>query len=364
MPRRRPDRPTLATVAQEVGVSTATVSYSFNRPDKVSAAVRARVLAEARRQGYSGPDPAARQLSRGRTDTLGLLFTDELPYAFTDPAAIAFIQGLSTSCRSAGLNLLLVSTDSSGGRSSAVDHAIVDGFVVYSVASDDPHLARILERRLPTVVVDFPPDVPGVDWVGPDDRAGGRAMGELVTGLGHRRIGIVTAGARPSYSGPTSLPTIERAAPTLERLRILGFADALAAAGVDDLTIEQRGANTQEAGADALDALLDRRPDLTAVCAMMDMLALGALTAARNRGLDVPGDLTVTGYDDIPGAAQAGLTTISQPLVDKGRIAGDLYLSRRPGMPPRRRLLPLHLQARRSSGPPGQHELATSVRSR
>ena len=352
MPRRRPDRPTLATVAQAVGVSTATVSYSFNRPDKVSTAVRAQVLAEARRQGYSGPDPAARQLSRGRTDTLGLLFTDELPYAFTDPAAIAFIQGLATSCRSAGLNLLLVSTDSSGGRASAVDHAIVDGFVVYSVTPDDPHLARILERRLPTVAVDSPADVPGVDWVGPDDHAGGRAMGELVTGLGHRRIGILTAGARPFYSGPTGLATIERAVPTLERSRILGFAQALAAAGIEDLPIEQRPTNTPESGADALHALLDRRPDLTAVCAMMDLLALGALAAARERGLDVPGELTVTGYDDIPEAAAAGLTTVSQPLLDKGRIAGELYLSRRPGMAPRRRVLPLHLQARQSSGPP------------
>ena len=78
MPRRAPHKPSLATVADKVGVSTATVSNSFNRPEKVSPEVLARVLAEAERQGYAGPDPAARQLSRGRTDTLGLLFTDEL----------------------------------------------------------------------------------------------------------------------------------------------------------------------------------------------------------------------------------------------------------------------------------------------
>ena len=160
-------RASLATVAEKAGVSTATVSNAFNRPELVSAELRTRVLAEALRQNYLGPDPAARQLSRGRTDTLGLLFTGELADAFTDPAAVAFIQGLATSCQSAGLNMLLISTQSTGDRNSAVGNAVVDGFVVYSVPADDPHLRRILDRHLPTVVVDSPPGLPGVDWVGP-----------------------------------------------------------------------------------------------------------------------------------------------------------------------------------------------------
>ena len=149
MVRRQDRRPSLATVAEKVGVSKATVSNSFNRPEMVSAQVLARVLAEAERQNFAGPDPAARQLSRGRTDTLGLLFTDELSVAFTDPAAVAFIKGLAMSCQSAGLNMLLVSTESTGDRSSAVGNAVVDGFVVYSVPVDDPHLQRVLDRRLP-----------------------------------------------------------------------------------------------------------------------------------------------------------------------------------------------------------------------
>ena len=85
---------------------------------------------------------------------------------------------------------------------------------------------------------------------------------------------------------------------------------------------------------------------------LMDVMALGALRAARERGLSVPGDLTITGYDDIPQAAEAGLTTVSQPLVDKGRIAGELFLSHRPGLAPRRRILPTHVRVRSTSGPP------------
>jgi DNA-binding LacI/PurR family transcriptional regulator len=354
MPRHPPHRPSLATVADKVGVSTATVSNSFNRPEKVSPDVLARVLAEAARQSYAGPDPAARQLSRGRTDTLGLLFTDELSVAFRDPAAVAFIEGLATSCQTAGLNLLLISTESTGDRNTAVGNAVVDGFVVYSVPPNDPHLRRILERQLPTVVVDSPPDLPGVDWVGPDDRAGARALGDLLIGLGHRRIGAITGTGRGSYSGSADGATVKNEPGSVHRSRILGLQDALAAVGVGDLPVEQRPDNSLEAGADALHALLDRRPDLTAVCALMDVLALGALTAARERGLSIPQDLTITGYDDIPQAAAAGLTTVSQPLVDKGRMAGELYLSQRPGRPPRRRILPTRIQARATSGQPSR----------
>ena len=351
MTRRITARPSLATVAAELGVSAATVSNVFNRPDRVSAELRDRVLAAAERQGYAGPDPAARQLSRGRTDTLGLLFTGELSYAFKDPAAVAFLEGLSSSCQTAELNLLIISAESTSHRSGAVGNAIVDGFVVYSVSDDDPHLRQILDRQLPTVVVDSPRHLPGVDWVGPDDRAGARALGEVLVRMGHRRIGAIAAGGQ-SFSGPADALFGGSAGGTVFQDRVQGLRDALAVAGVTDLPVELRPANTLEHGISACHALLDRRPDLTAVCALMDVMALGALEAVGTRGLSVPHDLTVTGYDDIPRAAAAGLTTVSQPLVDKGRIAGELYLSRRRDTPPRRRVLPTHIQLRGSSGSP------------
>lgn len=351
MPRRDALRPTMSSIARTLGVSVATVSYAFTRPDKLSAPVRERVLAEAARQGYGGPDPAARQLSRGRSDTLGLLLTEELGHAFTDPAAVRFLQGLSESCRGAGLNLLLISSESSGGRPDAVANAVVDGFVVYSVPADDPHLERIRQRRLPTVVVDSPPDLTDVDWVGADDRAGGRLLGELVAGLGHRRIGVITDGGRGGRAGPTDMATLRASRPSVHRNRILGLADALAAEGLGEPVVQVCIGLSRAAGATALNEVLDREPGLTAVCAMMDVLGLGALDAARERGLSIPDDLTITGYDGIPEAGPAGLTTICQPLVDKGRLAGDLYLSHRPGEPPRRRTLPVHVQVRSTSGP-------------
>ena len=110
-----------------------------------------------------------------------------------------------------------------------------------------------------------------------------------------------------------------------------------------------------ESGVQALHDLLDRHPDLTAVLCLTDVLALGALTAAAQRGLTVPDDLTITGWDDLPEARRVGLTTVSQPLAGKGRTAAELLLST--GSPtgssdaPRRVILPTSVEIRRTSGP-------------
>lgn len=346
-------RPSLASIAAELGVSTATVSNAYNRPDRVSAVVRAKVLAAASRQGYAGPDPAARQLRRGRTDTVGLLLTGELAYAFRDPATAAFLEGLADACMQVGRNLLLVCSPNGDELGDQVAHAVVDGFVVYSVAADDIRVQRVIERGLPTVVVDAPLEVPGSDWVGPDDRAAATMLAESLVGMRHRRMGVITyALGGTGYSGAAESARIDRVPGSAALSRIQGIRAVLASVGVDDLAIEERPENSAAAGADAAHALLARRPDLTAVCAMSDLLALGALTAAQQRGLQVPRDLTITGFDDVPEAARAGLTTVAQPHTEKGRIAGQLLFNRIAGRPPRRHILPTVLQVRRTSGPP------------
>jgi DNA-binding LacI/PurR family transcriptional regulator len=346
----------LRTIAQQLGLSTASVSHAFNRPDRVSAHLRARVLAEAARQGYPGPDPAARQLRRGRADALGLVFTSELSFAFRDPAAVGFLEGLARSCEGAGLNLLVISAqDAPGARDvDAVRNAVIDGFVVYSLRDGDPHLAAVLERKLPTVVVDAPEQAGTADWVGLDDRASARALGEYLRQLGHRRVGIIIARlSADRHCGPAGPDRWAHGSSSVGRNRILGLHDGLATPDHPAVPVEEHIENSPRAGADALHALLDRHPDLTAVCCLSDVLAVGALAAAAQRGLRVPEDLTITGFDGIAEAERAGISTVSQPLVDKGRIAGELYLSadasRRIG---RRRVLPTVLEVRRTSGPP------------
>src|SRR3954453_3435559 len=138
-PARQPRRPTLATVAQAVGVSRMTVSNAFNRPDQLSPALRERILATARELGYAGPDPVARTLSRGATGSVGVILDYPLTLSLTDPAAVEFLRGVGAGCEEHGRGLTLVPRIA--GRDAAlVRNALVDGFVVYSVADGDVRL--------------------------------------------------------------------------------------------------------------------------------------------------------------------------------------------------------------------------------
>ena len=191
-PRRRA---TLASLAAELKVSRTTISNAYNRPDQLSADLRERVLATAKRLGYAGPDPVARSLRTRRAGAVGLVITEPLTYAFSDPAALNFVAGLAESCEEVGQGLLLVAVGP--GRSlsdgtNAVLAAGVDGFVVYAASDDDPYLQTVLQRHVPVVVVDQPKDVPGASRVCIDDRAAMRELADYVIGLGHHEIGLLT----------------------------------------------------------------------------------------------------------------------------------------------------------------------------
>src|SRR5262245_49506272 len=123
-------RPTLATIAAELGVSRMTVSNAFNRPDQLSQELRERVLAKARELGYAGPDPGARALSRGKTGSIGVIFDAPLTLAFSDPAAVQVMHGVATVCEERELGMTLVPRIV-GQDAELVRTALVDGFVVY-----------------------------------------------------------------------------------------------------------------------------------------------------------------------------------------------------------------------------------------
>jgi DNA-binding LacI/PurR family transcriptional regulator len=156
--RRVKRRATLKDVAAEVGVSPATVSNAYNRPEQLSGELRVKVMEAARLLGYAGPDPTARGLRRGKVGAIGVLCADRLSYAFADPAAVLFFEGVSRVAGEAGLALLLVPGSVSGSHDpEAVRGAAVDGFVVYCMAEDDRMIEAVRERRLPAVFVDDPP---------------------------------------------------------------------------------------------------------------------------------------------------------------------------------------------------------------
>ena len=347
-----PRRATLQTIADVLGVSRSTVSNAYNRPDQLASDLRERILAVAADLGYTGPDPAARRLRTGRSGVIGLLFTEALSYAFTDPAAVGFLEGLAREAEVEGTALLLVPSPPGADAAHAVREAVVDGLCIYSMADDQPAVRAALERRIPTVVVEEP-DIEGQAFVGIDDRSATREVAEHVLGLGHRDVAVLTDRLRPDgYEGLVDPAREAGATFHIGRQRLHGFRDALAAAGIDWATVpKHEGPNDREAGARLARAALAATPRPTALLAATDQLALGALRAAAELGMAVPGDLSVTGFDDAPPAALADLTTLRQPLREKGEQAARLLAELREGGPPRRVMLPVELVVRGSTGP-------------
>ncbi|WP_306991720.1 LacI family DNA-binding transcriptional regulator [Amycolatopsis thermophila] len=353
-PMRMRRQATLASLAAELGVSRTTVSNAYNRPDQLSPELRKRVLETARRLGYPGPDPVARSLRTRKAGAVGLLLTENLSYAFRDPAAIGVLEGLALACEDAGVGLHLVPASPGRDDVAAVHRAGVDGFVVYSVPDDDPHLGAVLARPVPTVIIDQP-RIEGVDRVGPDDTTAVTALAEHIIGLGHRQIGVLCMRlARDRNDGFAYLDRQQSAHFHVQRARLEAMSKAFAKVGVDWSTVPvvERFEHTMDDGAAAARQLLDANPQVTALLCTSDILALGALAEANRRGLRVPADLTVTGFDGIAEAERAGLTTVHQPVLEKGRAAGKLLLSSGDHVKPR--IITLHTQLRigTTSAPP------------
>ena len=244
------------------------------------------------------------------------------------------------------------------GLMTTVQSAAVDGFVVYSVPDDDPHLAAVLQRPVPTVVCDQP-IVAGVDRVGIDDRSAMQAIARHVLELGHRRVGVLCMRlGRDRNDGPVSAARITQAYCHVQRARLSGLRAACAEAQLDlgDITMIECSENTIAGGQAGAAALLDGDAQLTAIVCTSDVLAIGAVAEATRRGLRVPETLTVTGFDGVPDAERIGLTTIRQPMLEKGRAAGRLLFDGGDGGGPRTVMLATELVVGRTCAVPrGSH---------
>lgn len=352
-PRSRPTA-TLASLAAELGISRTTVSNAYNRPDQLSPQLRTRVMEAARRLGYPGPDPVARSLRTRKAGAVGLLLTDQVSYAFRDPAAVAFLEGLTLECDRARVGLLLVPARPDAEDVGAVSRAAVDGFVVYSMPDDDPHLEAALARPVPAVICDQP-GLPGADLVGIDDAGAMRQIADHLIELGHRRIGVVCMRlGRAVMDGPVS-PTRQQAAHYhVQRNRLAGLAAAFTAAGVawDRIPVVERFEHSVAAGASGTAEVLSIDPGVTAIIATSDVYALGAIEELTRRHQRVPEDVSVTGFDGVKAALDARITTVAQPVVDKGKHAGQLLLDPGRRAQGRKLVLPTTFVPGRTTAPP------------
>jgi DNA-binding LacI/PurR family transcriptional regulator len=196
--------------------------------------------------------------------------------------------------------------------------AAVDGFIVYSTPTGDPRLLAALDRGLPTITVDEPLEVP-TPWIGIDDRAAAREAARHLVELGHERVAVL---GFPEFAlDDETLPY------DVTHARFAGYRDGLGSAWDADRVMRALG-NRPETGSQALEEIVEMEPRPTAVLCMSDALAAGVLIGAAGHGIDVPEQLSVIGFDDVPLAARTDppLTTVSQPTEEKGRLAARALL--------------------------------------
>jgi DNA-binding LacI/PurR family transcriptional regulator len=327
--------PTLDDVASKAGVSRMTVSNVYNHPDLVAESTLTKVRLAASDLGFAGPSPVGRALRRGRAGVLGLVTADPLSYLFTDPGAASWMHGLTAQAAERDLSLQVIHASGDGARQKIAD-SLVDGWIVFGVARDDPAMAAVIERRQPMVTSTEP--VTGASCVRADVDGGVRAAIEHLVSLGHEQIAVIT----PPVQGPTW------------RGRLMACQQAIESCdlGWSAVPVIESADNSRRAGAAAAATLLsgDRT---TAIFAATDALALGVLDAAHSLGLSVPADLSVVGFDDIDDAATADppLTTIRQDLHAQGRQAA-LLLSNPSDAASVIHVHPTELIVRASTAPP------------
>lgn len=351
-------RVTLQTVADRVGVSRMTVSNAFSRPDQLSDGLRQKILAAARELGYVGPDPAARALARGSTGAVGVLLTSSLRYAFTDDVAMGFLGAATEELTPTGLALTLLPSTSRDQVIPARDVAL-DGALVYSCDPDTTAVDWLERRNLPLVYVDQEPRE-GIPAVNVADREGARAAAQHLVDLGHRRIAVMTAGLHgdPGVVAASVALAESGTWKHVGRQRLLGYLDVLEPLGIDAMVYRQLSNDDEEARAVAKD-LLDRDDRPTGILCYSDVLAHGVVRAAADLGLDVPGDVSVVGFDDSPLASRVtpALTTVRQDVAGKGRaaaaaLAASIEAVRTGGTRPTEHVvLPTELVVRDSTAP-------------
>ena len=345
---------TLKTVADECGVSISTVSNAYNKPDQLSVEVRERVLGTAKRLGYAGPNAAARSLRSQRAGAIGLLFTHQLSYAFSDPYSVGMLAGLSEIAEAHRTGLLLIPLPPFDPEQPAeaelaaetMRQAVVDGVVAYCVDADHPARQVALDRGIPIAsTIDLDDERQGYVLIDEDGAA--NALGQHLRDLGHRNVGIVVASREPAGPATIVRPEDEPDLYHDSRLRLRGLRQALGPQA--QVTAVSAGHNSHEAGLAAARFLLDRPDRPTAIACTSDVLALGVLEVLRQRGLQVGQEVSLSGFDDVPAAQEAGLTTVRQPIAEKGRLLGRMLLD--PGFTERRVVLDTDLVVRSSTGP-------------
>ncbi|MCY9782828.1 LacI family transcriptional regulator [Nocardiopsis sp. EMB25] len=316
-------RPTLEMVAERAGVGRGTVSRVINGSPQVSPRTREAVHNAIAELGYS-PNQAARTLVTRRTDTVALVVSEHRDRLFTDPYFADVIRGVSSVLHERDLQLLLTTARTEGEHKKIGDYlsgSHVDGALLVSLHRDDPLPRRLEEAGVPVVHGGQPhaADRTGGVFVDVDNAGGARSAVRHLLDIGRRRIATI-AGPQDMAAGVD---------------RLAGYRQVMEEAGLGvDERLVTAGDFSVDGGARAMERLLETAGDFDAVFAASDLMAVGALRVLRERGLRVPEDVAVVGFDDtlVAQHCEPPLTTVRQPTVRMGqemaRLLADVVIPR------------------------------------
>lgn len=327
---------TIVDVAHEADVSYATVSRVLNNGSHVKPDKRERVLRAMARLGYT-PNQQARSLAGGRSQVIGLVVRD-LGTAYIGE----IVHGIDAELATAQYDMMLYTTHRRKTKESvyvtSLAQGMADGLLLVLPQNIETYLQTLRQRRFPFVLIDHHGTGESESAVGATNWQGGYDATHYLIELGHRRIGFITGTLDLGCS----------------RDRLAGYQAAMTAAGFpNDQALIQEGDFQQPTGFTCAQALLAAPERPTAIFASNDVMAFGAMEAVRDRGLRIPDDVSIVGFDDIPQAATVypPLTTVRQPLAEMGARATHMLLEliENPDQPAQRVELPTELIVRAST---------------
>ncbi len=303
---------TIRDVAKHAGVGIGTVSRVINDSPNVRDSTRQRVLSAIDELNFS-PNPIARSLSSGKTHTIGVI----VPF-FTNPSVVMRLQGIESALSETAYNLALFNVESPQKRDYYYQLAMrrerFDGALIISLSPDNGQAEKLAYSNVPIVLIDaLNEELPRVIV---DDFDGAKKATEHLISLGHQRVALIGDSLERDFNGVSAT-------------RMAGYRAALADAGIPFNPIYQKqGEHARSSAAQLAHELFTLSEPPTAIFAISDTQAIGALSAAREAGINVPDELSIIGYDDIELAQYINLTTIRQPLYQSGYRAAKILLER------------------------------------
>lgn len=329
-------KPTIRDVAAVAGVSYGTVSRVINGGHWVSPEAREAVEAAIRSTGYTA-NHAARSLATGKSRSLAFLLTESQQLLFSDPTFALLLRGATEALAQRSMTLVLLIVDTLGQQENVeryVRAGHVDGVLLVSSHASDALLSSLVAAGVPTVCSGIPRGDDGsTPHVAIDEVGAARMMTRYLVEKGYRRIALIT--------GPDDTPG--------GRFRLAGFREELG--DRFDPTLVEQGSYERTSGDAAMVRLLERAPDIDAVFAASDVMAIGAIEALRRAGKRVPEDVAVAGFDDsgLAETHQPPLTTVRQPWAEISSTMVDIVLDVISGQPGSSVVLPTTLVVRESA---------------